>query len=151
MKAWHCRPWWKPAGGCGPRTFVLAVIVLAAAGLSRAQTLTGTVFEDRDGDGIIDVGEPLLAGVMVDLSGTQAGGASFAQTIVTGTDGLFSFSPGQGAYLIAPVDPPGWRLSVTRPTFSTRSPPPATFFRSAGPASRNSTRESPTCPTAPTG
>ncbi len=108
MKAERRRLWWRRTGDRVPRVLLLAALVIPVAGLSEAQTLTGTIFEDRDGDGIVDPGEPVLAGVMVDLSGTPAGGTPFAQIIVTGADGLFSFSPGQGATLTTnPTLPPG--------------------------------------------
>ena len=71
MKAERRRLWWRRTGDRVPRVLLLAALVIPVAGLSEAQTLTGTIFEDRDGDGIVDPGEPVLAGVMVDLSGTS--------------------------------------------------------------------------------
>lgn len=96
------------------------IAVLAAAFLLTlawpvgAQTVSGMLFEDRDGDGIHDPGEPLIAGLQVDLAGMQAGLVPFAASMTTAADGIFQFAPGDGVYLLAPVDPPGWRLGSSR-------------------------------------
>jgi hypothetical protein len=79
-----------------------------------AQDVSGTLFDDRDGDGIHDSGEPVLEGVDVRLFGTAVPDVGVDQTVVTGVDGSYLFSPDDGCYLVTPVDPPGWRMSVTR-------------------------------------
>ena len=93
-----------------------AVLLVAAAllALPAAAQVSGTIFEDRDGDGIRDAGEPVLGGVDVTLFGRTGGGAAVDQTLPTGADGLFSFAPGDGCYLVSPADPPGWRPSQIR-------------------------------------
>jgi len=93
---------------------VSAILAFALAAPTAAQTVSGLLFEDRDGDGIHDPGEPLLAGVQVDLAGMQSGAVPLMTSMTTGADGIFQFAPGDGAYLLAPIDPPGWRLGPSR-------------------------------------
>jgi lysophospholipase L1-like esterase len=93
----------------------LVLLALGAGLEARAQTISGTVFDDRDADGIQDAGEPGIAGVEVVLYGkTNPGGVTVDQTVVTASDGTYSFSPGDGFYLVMPVDPAGWRLGPAR-------------------------------------
>lgn len=91
----------------------LLLLGLALPTALRAQDVSGVLFDDRDGDGIRDAGEPALEGVAVRLFGTAAGGA-VDQTLATAADGSYSFSPGDGCFLVTPADPTGWRMSVTR-------------------------------------
>jgi lysophospholipase L1-like esterase len=76
-----------------------------------AAQVSGTTFEDRDGDGIHDASEPALPGVQVEVFGTRDAGGSFDQLVTAGASGDFSAAPGNGCYLVLPADPPGWRLS----------------------------------------
>ncbi|HET9480753.1 MAG TPA: SdrD B-like domain-containing protein, partial [Candidatus Polarisedimenticolia bacterium] len=76
--------------------------------------MSGRLFEDRNGDGIRDAGEPPLAGVDVRILGTRSPGGAYDQSAPTDPDGLYAFSPGNGCYLLSPADPPGFRLSRTR-------------------------------------
>lgn len=92
---------------------VAGLLLLATTPL-RAQTVSGTVFEDRNANGIRDAGEPAVTGVTVELLGTRDAGGAFDQTAVTGADGLFSFAPGNGCYVLGPSDPPGWRMTSSR-------------------------------------
>ncbi len=71
---------------------------------SVAQTVSGTIFEDRNGNGIHDAGEPLLEGVGVNLFGSPDAGGTWDQSTATGPDGAWSFAPGDGCYVMA-VDP----------------------------------------------
>lgn len=87
-----------------------AALVVALVPPAAAQTVSGRVFEDRNGNGLRDAGEPDLPGVPVRLFGQSAGGA-VDQTVATGADGTYAFAPGDGCYLVAPLDPPGWRPS----------------------------------------
>jgi len=88
---------------------VAVVLLPAAASTLRAQTVSGVVFDDRDADGIRDVGEPGLGGVQVVLYGTTAADVTVDQTTVTASDGSYAFTPGDGFYLVMPLDPSGWR------------------------------------------
>ncbi|MDH3682293.1 MAG: hypothetical protein OEV40_20355, partial [Acidimicrobiia bacterium] len=50
------------------------------------------VWDDLDGDGIVDLGEPALGGVPVTLTYTDpVTGVTFTETETTGTDGRYSF------------------------------------------------------------
>lgn len=98
-----------------------------AAAPSRAQTVSGSAFEDRDADGVRDLDEPLLQGVSVELFGTRDAGGAFDQTTATGASGIFSFSPGNGCYLLLPQDPAGWRMSLARHDSLPESTPGYTF------------------------
>ncbi len=93
---------------------VVGLLLVATLPLpATAQDVSGVLFDDRDGDGVRDPGEPPLGGVAVRLYG-QAGTGGVDQTVATAADGSYSFSPGDGCYLITPVDPAGWRMSQTR-------------------------------------
>jgi hypothetical protein len=64
----------------------------------------GVAFDDRDGDGVLDPGEDVLAGVAVDLYCEVAPG-QFARTATVQTDAA-------GAYLFAQVRPARCYVSV---------------------------------------
>jgi lysophospholipase L1-like esterase len=89
------------------------VVLLAASGVA-AQTVSGSAFEDRNANGERDDGEPGIVGVAVTLYGTPDAGGSVDWVVETGSDGAYSFAPGDGCYLVSPMDPDGWRLSWTR-------------------------------------
>jgi lysophospholipase L1-like esterase len=93
---------------------LIQVGLALAAGAVAAQTVSGRVFEDRDGDGLRDPGEPGVASVVVELFGRRDAGTTFDQTVPTSSDGSFSFSPGSGCYLLLASDPPEWRMSQAR-------------------------------------
>jgi hypothetical protein len=76
--------------------------------------VSGHAFDDRNGNGIQDSGEPALPGVAVRLAGKQDAGPLVDASIPTDATGSFLFSPGNGCYLLQPADPVGWRLSSTR-------------------------------------
>src|SRR5690349_8896357 len=89
-------------------------LALAACVPALAQTVSGTAFEDRNGNGIQDAGEPSLPSVQVEVFGTRDVGGAFDQSVATGADGTYTFSPGNGCYLVRAADPAGWRGSFTR-------------------------------------
>ena len=86
---------------------IAAALPLPAA----AQVISGVLFDDRNGNGIKDPGEPALRGVTVRLVGE---GAAVDLIESTAGDGSYAFSPGAGCHLVSPVDPVGWRMSQTR-------------------------------------
>jgi len=92
----------------------IAAAVLAAATHAAAQTVTGQAFDDRNGNGLKDPGEPALPSVSVEVYGRQDGPVVYDQTTASAADGSFSFSPGNGCYLVRPADPAGWRGSFSR-------------------------------------
>jgi lysophospholipase L1-like esterase len=95
----------------------LAVLVLLAAlagGPVLAQEVSGTLFRDRDGDGVRDAGEEPLPDVSVRLAGQQDAGDAYDATVTSGSDGRFAFTPGDGCYLLQVADPYGWRRTFAR-------------------------------------
>lgn len=71
-----------------------------------AVQLCGVKFEDLDGDGIRDAGEPGLAGWTVRL---QTPSGTTVQSATTGADGRYCFgNVGQGIYHVREVPQPGW-------------------------------------------
>jgi len=78
------------------------------------QQLSGRTFDDRNGNGVRDPNEPAVEGIDVRLFGRTSGANPVDTTAATDPDGVFSFSPGDGCYLLQPADPAGWRLSQTR-------------------------------------
>ena len=88
--------------------------MLAAAPVALAQTVSGQVFEDRNANGILDPGEPLLQGFAVELYGQSDLQGAVDTSVATDAAGGFSFSPGNGNYLLRPVVPADWRASMTR-------------------------------------
>jgi SdrD B-like protein/GDSL-like lipase/acylhydrolase family protein len=100
-----------------PARFPASLMLLLLAGGSTplfSQTVSGKAFEDRNGNGIQDPGEPPLPGVSIRLVGRQDAGPALDATAPTAADGTFSFAPGNGCYLLGPADPVGWRMSVSR-------------------------------------
>ncbi|HEX4825161.1 MAG TPA: SGNH/GDSL hydrolase family protein [Candidatus Polarisedimenticolaceae bacterium] len=93
---------------------VVLGLVLAASVPAWGQSVSGTAFDDRNGNGIQDAGEPSLPSVQVEVYGTRDVGGAFDQAVTTGADGKFAFSPGNGCYLILAADPAGWRGSFSR-------------------------------------
>src|SRR5262245_7834713 len=76
--------------------------------------LRGTLFDDRDGDGYRDAGEPALAGRVVFLDADRDGllDATERQTI-TASDGSYRFAAlAPGRYLVAHLPPSGWRATA---------------------------------------
>lgn len=93
----------------------LVGLLLGAALLpAHAQTVSGTIFHDRNANGILDPGEEPLEGVGARLIGQRDTGGAFDQTATTGSTGTFTFSPGNGCYLFDVVDPAGWRRTLGR-------------------------------------
>lgn len=95
-------------------TVSIAWVAALAVAAARAQSVSGAAFEDRNGNGIKDPGEPALSGVQVELYGVRDAGGGFDQTLASAADGSFSLAPGNGCYLLRASDPPGWRQSLAR-------------------------------------
>jgi lysophospholipase L1-like esterase len=102
---------------------LLATLCLGSS-VADAQNVSGHVFEDRNANGILDPGEPLLPGVTVELFGQSDSSGAVDVSSATGPLGQFGFSPGDGCYLLRPLDPAGWRPSVTRFDRVVRAPFP---------------------------
>jgi len=84
--------------------FLRAASLAAAAALAAASALgaTGTVFDDRNGDGVREPGEPGLASVAV---------SNGVDVVLTGPDGAYQVPdrPGDAVFVIKPR---GWRPPV---------------------------------------
>ncbi len=94
--------------------FLVFGCLVAAGSVVFAQSVSGTLFEDWNGNGILDEGEPLLEGVSVTLYGSPDAGGVFDQTLSTGVGGDYMFVPGNGCYLLN-IDPgPDYRFTGTR-------------------------------------
>jgi len=94
--------------------FSFLILCALAASRAFAQDVSGHVFEDRNGNGIQDPGEPYLPGVTLRLAGKQDAGPLVDATVATDATGAYLFSPGNGCYVLQPADPAGWRLSSAR-------------------------------------
>jgi hypothetical protein len=75
-------------------------------------TKSGVKFEDLDGDGVKDAGEPLLAGWEIHLFGTDGSGAAVHEVDTTDASGEYSFSVRPGNYTVCEVLQAGWTQSV---------------------------------------
>jgi protocatechuate 3,4-dioxygenase beta subunit len=62
------------------------------AGFYQGATIGDTVWEDTNGNGIQDAGEPGIANVVVELAGTTSLGSSVTLSTTTGVSGTYSFS-----------------------------------------------------------
>ncbi|HNU52412.1 MAG TPA: SdrD B-like domain-containing protein [Verrucomicrobiota bacterium] len=95
-------------------------VTLAAGGAASASfgdlavgQISGTVFEDRDGNGLRGDSEPGLGGVTVTLVGTQPD-----RSAVTSANGAYGFNDvPAGSYTVVESDPPGF-VSTTANTRS---------------------------------
>jgi len=97
------------------KRLALAALLLMTTPLAIfAQNVSGQAYEDRNGNGIRDPGEPLLSGVAVRLAGQKDAGGAVDTTLPTDASGSFAFSPGNGCFLLLPTDPVGWRLGPAR-------------------------------------
>src|SRR4029450_1339541 len=91
-----------------------AAFALTIALPAAAQTVTGQAYEDRNGNGQRDAGEPALPGVQLETYRRQDGPVLYDQTGASAADGSFSFAPGNGCYMVRAADPAGWRGSFAR-------------------------------------
>src|SRR5437660_1352220 len=80
-------------------------------------SLSGLVYQDTNGNGALDSGEPGIAGVTVTLSGTNNLGQAVTATATTAANGTYSFSADSngnvlrpGTYVITETAPSGYLL-----------------------------------------
>jgi GH25 family lysozyme M1 (1,4-beta-N-acetylmuramidase) len=78
-------------------------------------TITSFLYEDRDGDAVVDTGEPMLGGrtVYIDSNNNGALDTSEKRT-TTDASGKYTFSVAPGTYLVRQVLPSNWYQ--TKPT-----------------------------------
>lgn len=86
---------------------------MLASGTLLAQ-VSGTVFHDRNANGLIDSGEEALESFAVQLLGQRDAGGAYNQSSTTSGTGSFTFNPGNGCYLLGVPDPTGWRRTLGR-------------------------------------
>jgi len=81
-------------------------------------TIAGVLFDDRNGDGFRQPGEPGLAGRVVFLDANRNGALDPGERSTTAAaDGSYRFDDlAPGRYLVAQLPPPGW--SATAPTIT---------------------------------
>jgi len=65
------------------------------------------VWEDMDGDGIQEAGEPAIANVQVDIEGTTGSGANYTDNVTTNAAGIYVFED---------VPPGNYTITFTKPT-----------------------------------
>ncbi len=84
-------------------------------GFVEAALLTGAVWHDANHTGVLDPGEPRLAGVTVTLTGTDALGNLVSRTMDTAADGSYRFIVPAGTYTIT-YDAADIPAGLTEPT-----------------------------------
>lgn len=98
--------------GTSPAVFVVSNTVnrTVDAGLILPGRLSGSVYIDRDDDGVFDAGEVPLGGVGLELTGTDYLGNPVVRTTVTDGTGFYEFTG------LAPSGPMGYTVrQVTQP------------------------------------
>lgn len=80
----------------------------------QSSALSGRVYEDLDGDGQIDTGEPGIAGVTMRLTGTDSLGNAVSLTTTTDTSGSWGFTVPAGTYSVAEDQPAAYQPGITR-------------------------------------
>ncbi len=74
-----------------------------------SQGLSGSVYVDKNNNGVRDIGEPGIANASVSVTGTDINGALVNATVQTGTDGTYFFGG------LQPSNPAGYVLRETQP------------------------------------
>lgn len=82
----------------------------------RTGSLSGLVYNDTNNNGVRDANEPVIGGVTVVLTGTDARGEAVTRTVVTGPDGSYRFTdlPG-GTYTVTETQPDGYDDGLDTP------------------------------------
>lgn len=80
-------------------------------------TITGSAFEDNNGNGTQDTGDPVRAGWVVFLDANNSGGLDSGEvSTTTAADGSFTFSGlGAGTYRVLEQGQTGWLQTTTNP------------------------------------
>ena len=81
-------------------------VAAVSFGQQPAGTVSGRVFKDTNGDGVLDPGETGIGGVTVDL---RDGAGSLVDTVATVGDGTYVFTEvAAGSYTVEETDPEGF-------------------------------------------
>lgn len=85
------------------------------AELPSGRQISGRVFADANNDGIFNAGDTGLAGVKIDLTGTDVNGTPVTKTTTTAADGRYTFiGLPEGTYTVTePVQPPRTSNGIT--------------------------------------
>lgn len=76
--------------------------------------LSGRVYEDLNGNGLIDGGEPGIAGVTMQLSGTDSTGNAVTRTTTTDANGNWAFTVPAGTYSVVEIQPAAYLPGITK-------------------------------------
>jgi uncharacterized repeat protein (TIGR01451 family) len=76
--------------------------------------LSGRVYEDLNGNGTIEAGEPGIAGVTLRLSGTDAVGNAVSMVTTTDANGNWGFTVPAGTYSVVEDQPAAYQPGITR-------------------------------------
>jgi hypothetical protein len=89
----------------------------AAPGPTPAGRIAGVVFNDVNGNGVRNAGEPAQAGWRVFLDANRNGGFDAGErSVVTGSTGAYEFTDlAAGTYHVRTVDQPSWTRSAAAP------------------------------------
>jgi len=82
-------------------------------GFYKPVTIGNFVWNDSNGNGVQDTGEPGIPGVTLTLTGTTGSGQSVTQTTTTDANGLYQFTEPPGTYTVAVTAPSGYVPTVT--------------------------------------
>jgi hypothetical protein len=73
------------------------------------RAISGTVYVDSNNNGLVDSGEPRLAGVALSLSGTDLAGSPVAANTLSSFNGAYLFDDLlPGSYTVTETQPPGF-------------------------------------------
>ncbi len=106
----------------------------------QTSTVSGRVYEDRNGNGQAGSGEPGIAGVTLTLTGSDSLGNAVTRTVVTDANGDWRFNVPAGTYAVAEGQPSAYRPGLTRAGDASGtgtvagSVPPGSAGIAAGPA-----------------
>ncbi|MBN9518394.1 carboxypeptidase regulatory-like domain-containing protein, partial [bacterium] len=101
-------------GKTGPYTLASGETNLTVdAGFYKPVVIGDFVWEDKNGNGVQDAGEPGIPNVALTLTGTTGTGAAVTQTTTTDANGYYSFTTTPGTYTVSVTAPAGFVASPT--------------------------------------
>ena len=82
-------------------------------GFYQGVTIGNFVWNDLNGNGVQDAGEPGVPNVTLTLTGTTAGGQAVTATTTTDANGLYQFTEPPGTYTVTVTTPAGYTPTAT--------------------------------------
>ena len=82
-------------------------------GLYQPVTIGNFVWNDLNGNGVKDIGEPGIPGVTVTLTGVNGAGSAVSATTTTDGNGNYSFTEAPGTYTVTVTAPAGYTATAT--------------------------------------